>query len=277
MDGVLQNIGPTSFTPTCKADIDTSVTPESAQADLAAGALAEASEALGTFYTGLLNERKDDAKYAEMTDDEKAKFDEGEAELLAKREALWAELKTTAGYASAECDDDCKAVFEADLLAWGKVVYEECSQDKSGIACREAEKIKKDEETARATGDKNYYSGMTAAERTSFDTARVETVARLESSLAAAWIDNNKPAAGAEGSACDADNKCTKDTMCCGDSKPNAGNTGSELKTICVTSTDKETGTFTDGLGRGYSHTCAKGAQMLTAGAAFAAAAFALM
>jgi len=54
MDGVLQNIGPTSFTPTCKADIDTSVTPESAQADLAAGALAEASEALGTFYAGLL-------------------------------------------------------------------------------------------------------------------------------------------------------------------------------------------------------------------------------
>lgn len=190
---------------------------------------------------------------------------------------MWAELKTTAGYASAECDDDCKAVFEADLLAWGKTVYETCSQDKTGIACREAEKIKKDEETARATGDKNYYSGMTAAERTSFDAARVETVARLESSLAAAWIDNNKPAAGAEGSACDADNKCTKETMCCGDSKPNAGNTGTEIKTICVTSTDKETGTYTDGLGRGYAHTCAKGAQMLTAGAAFAAAAFALM
>lgn len=65
--------------------------------------------------------------------------------------------------------------------------------------------------------------------------------------------------------------------MCCGDSKPNAGNTGSELKTICVTSSDGEKGTYTDGLGRGYAHTCAKGAQMLTAGAAFAAATFALM
>lgn len=212
-----------------------------------------------------------------MTTEEKAAFDEKEASNKTKREALWAELKTTAGYNSSDCDDDCKAVFEADLLKWGKAVYETCSQDANGIACREAEKLKKDEETARASGDKNYYSGMTVAERETFDAARVETVAQLESSLAAAWIDNNKPAAGAEGSACGEGNKCTKETQCCGDSKPKAGNTGSELKTICVTSTDKKVGSYTDGLGRGYDHTCAKGAQMLTAGAAFAAAAFALM
>jgi hypothetical protein len=44
LDNVLQQIGPTSFTPTCKAAVDTEAVPESAQADLAAGALAQASE-----------------------------------------------------------------------------------------------------------------------------------------------------------------------------------------------------------------------------------------
>jgi len=195
---------------------------------------------------------------------------------LAAREALWDELKTTAGYNSADCDDDCKSVFEVDLLKWGQEVYQQCSQDPDSIACREAESLKKEEETARAAGDKNYYSGMTASERTTFDSARVDEVAKLESSLAAAWIESNKPAAGAEGSAC-AEDKCTKDTMCCGDSKPKTGNSGDELKKICVTSTDKKTGSYTDGLGRGYDHTCATAARFLAASAAFATAAFALM
>jgi hypothetical protein len=54
-----------------------------------------------------------------MTDDAKAAFDEKEASNLAARQALWDELKTTAGYDSADCDDDCKAIFNADLLKWG--------------------------------------------------------------------------------------------------------------------------------------------------------------
>jgi len=115
---------------------------------------------------------------------------------------------------------------------------------------------------------------MTSAERTAFDEARVEEVAKLESSLAAAWIADNKPAAGKEGSAC-AEDKCTDEKMCCGDSKAKID--GDDLKKICVTSTDKKTGTFTDGLGRGYDHTCATGAKFLSAAAAFATASYALM
>lgn len=70
---------------------------------------------------------------------------------------MWDELKTIAGYNDDACDDDCKSIFNVDLLQWGQKVYEKCTQDIEGIACREAEKIKKEEETARAGGDSNYY------------------------------------------------------------------------------------------------------------------------
>lgn len=124
LDKQSHTVGPVTFTPTCIVSDDDDVVPESAQADIAAGALAEASEKLGTFYDTLLDDKKTADGYASMTEAEKTAFDEAEAAAKAAREALWTELKETAGYNSAECDDDCKSVFEVDLLKWGQDVYQ---------------------------------------------------------------------------------------------------------------------------------------------------------
>jgi len=50
MDRVLQDLGPLSITPSCKITDDDEAEPESAQADIAAGALAQANEKLTGFY-----------------------------------------------------------------------------------------------------------------------------------------------------------------------------------------------------------------------------------
>jgi hypothetical protein len=43
---------------------------------------------------------------------------------------------------------------------------------------------------------------MTASERTTFESGRTSDIAALESTLAVAWIGNNTPADGEEGSSC---------------------------------------------------------------------------
>lgn len=43
---------------------------------------------------------------------------------------------------------------------------------------------------------------MTVAERDAFNKARIYTNSRLEASLAAAWVKDQQPAAGLEGSSC---------------------------------------------------------------------------
>lgn len=277
---VEQTVGFTKFTPTCKVDASSSgVKPENAKQDLAAGALAAAKENLGKFYDNILKDKKTAEGYDKMDATAKAKFDKEQAATKLKREALWKELKTAAKADAATCGDDCKAIFEADLLKWGKAVYETCKADAKSIECREAEKIKKAEEKARAAGTKNYYL-MTPTEREAFTTARKTDVAKEKSSLAAAWLKSNVPAAGKDGSSCAGTTKCSADTLCCGTSKPKAGDVGkgaTSLTKVCVTSKDKKTGSWKNDFGWSYDHTCDIAKNLIASGAAFATAAYALM
>lgn len=79
-------------------------------------------------------------------------------------------MKAIVGYDDEDCDGHCKAEFENELLAWEKQKYLTCVGEPLGIACRQANEIKIDEETARA-GDENtqnYYKTMTDYDRTKF-------------------------------------------------------------------------------------------------------------
>jgi len=282
LEGKEQTVGFTKFTPTCKVDAKptpggTTVKPENAKQDLAAGALAAAKENLGKFYDNILKDKKTAEGYDKMDATAKAKFDTEQAATKAKREALWTELKKEAKADQTSCGDDCKAIFEADLLKWGKAVYETCKADAKSIECREAEKIKKAEEKARAAGTKNYYL-MTPTEREAFTTARKADVAKEKSSLAAAWLKNNRPASGKDGAVC-LQNKCS-DKQCCGTSKPAAADVpkgATTLAKVCVTSTDKKTGSWTNDFKWKYTHTCDVAKNLIATGAAFATAAYALM
>lgn len=282
--GKSQTQGLVTFTPTCRVDATpspggTTVKPENAKQDLAAGALAAAKENLGKFYDNILKDKKTAEGYATMDAAAKAKFDKEQTATKAKREALWTELRKAAKADQATCGDDCKAIFEADLLKWGKAVYETCKADAKSIECREAEKIKKAEEKARAAGTKNYYL-MTPTEREAFTTARKGEVAKEKSSLAAAWLKSNVPAAGKDGSSCAGTTKCTGATLCCGSSKPKAADVpkgATTLAKVCVTSKDKKTGTWKNDFGWNYDHTCDLANNLMVSGAALATAAFALM
>lgn len=278
LENKLQTVGPLSFTPTCKVDdSNPNVEPTPAKDNIAAGALAAAKEELGKFYDNTVADLKKKQGYETMSDADKAKFDKEVEASTKKREALWADLKTLAKVDQQECDDDCKALFEADLLTWGKEVYEECAKAKNGIACREAEKIFKENLTRKAAGEKNFYSGMTESERKEFDKGYEVDKKKLESSLAAAWMADHKPAAGAEGSTCAGDTKCTGTNQCCGTAKPATGYVAAELKDICVKkSTDGKATLYEDGLDRKYDHTCSAKSLVVSV-AAFAAAAFASM
>lgn len=114
---------------------------------------------------------------------------------------------------------------------------------------------------------------MTEAEREEFDDARVSEIRAAESSLAAAWMEANEPAAGEAGSSC-AVNKCTDPSHCCGTSTRKIGaNVNDPLENICADETSLE---YTDGLGREYTHECNAESESFahltrTASAAFAA------
>jgi len=112
----------------------------------------------------------------------------------------------------------------------------------------------------------HYYKVMTGNDRERFDKSRNDEVKALESSLAAAFIKDKRPDAGAEGSSCSKETKCTNAAHCCGTAKPvaNAFVTPA-IEGICVSSTS---GTYTDGLGREYTHTCGARALIATAAAA---------
>jgi len=284
LEGKEQTVGFTKFTPSCKVDAKptpggTTVKPENAKQDLAAGALAAAKENLGKFYDNILKDKKTLEGYDKMDAAAKKKFDEEQAATKLKREKLWDELRKAAKADASTCGDDCKAIFEADLLKWGKAVYETCKADAKSIDCREAEKIKKAEEKARAAGVKNYYL-MTPTEREAFNTARKADVAKEKSSLAAAWLKSNVPSAGKDGSSCAGTKKCTGTTLCCGTSKPKAGDVkkgATSLPKVCVTSKDKKKGTWKNDFGWSYDHTCDGAKALLASGAAFATAALALM
>lgn len=75
---------------------------------------------------------------------------------------------------------------------------------------------------------------MTAEERTTFESGRTDEVKALESTLAAAWLDDHAPADGAAGSSC-ATAKCTTTTQCCGVSTPKTGRYVTKtLEDICA-------------------------------------------
>lgn len=143
MDKVLQTVGPVSFTPTCAADDSTDfVVPENAQDDIAAGALSDASEALTAFWTNQVNDEKKAAKYDEMNAEAKAEFDKEIAAEEAANAKILTDLKEAMGYALDTCDDNCKAVFEADVLTWRKQVYELCKENDKSIACTKANELR---------------------------------------------------------------------------------------------------------------------------------------
>jgi len=250
------------------------VVPENAQDDIADGALAEAAEELANFYTNQLADAKENAGYDDMTDEEKAEFDQAAEADADKRKELFDELKETAGYEGEDCDKECKARFESELLKWGKEVYQTCKDDPKGIACRQANEIRKDDGKARAEGDKNYYHGMTDDERAEFDKESQDRKKGLESTLAAAWLKDHAPQAGEEGSDCSV-NKCTNPNHCCGTSTPQEGAWVNEkLEKICGNKIMKK---YEDVLGSKYDHVCEGAQKVMATAAAALVAAYSLM
>lgn len=127
LDKTSVTIGPITFVPECAVEAptttDTSGTgeePEIAIDDISSTALAEASEELTKFVDGITAEYKKANNYDSLTGAEKTAFDEGLAAQDAKDKAFMDGLRKTAKYNEPECKDECKALFEADLLVWLK-------------------------------------------------------------------------------------------------------------------------------------------------------------
>jgi len=111
---------------------------------------------------------------------------------------------------------------------------------------------------------------MTASERTTFESGRTSDIAALESTLAVAWLEDNVPAAGEEGSSCET-TACTTSTHCCGTSTPRTGAyVNPTLENICVDSTGNLEYTLLDIT---YDHVCGSGAYKMAATMAATAAA----
>ena len=194
--------------------------------------------------------------YDTMTAEAKATFDAGQKANADARKKFYDELKVIAKYDTAACDDNCKALFEKKILDFGKTEYEACKASAKSVACKEAKQIYKDTVTARASGTKNYYSGMTEAERTAFDTAQQEKEKALESSIAAAFVKSSRPAAGTDkiGAICgptsydgevpiaglvaslfDDGAKCANELHCCGVATRSTGGNVSAKLVMCNT------------------------------------------
>lgn len=91
-------------------------------------------------------------------------------------------LKALVGYDTDACNDSCKAAYEAELLKWAKATYEICEDNEKAPACANAYDIRAEVEKGRAgdgsDGSKNYYSGMSADERTEHEKAEADLIAR---------------------------------------------------------------------------------------------------
>lgn len=69
-------VGPLTFTPSCPSmQTAPDSEPTNAGDDIAAGALAEAAEALDDYYYNVLEDAKDLQDYENMSDEERADFD----------------------------------------------------------------------------------------------------------------------------------------------------------------------------------------------------------
>lgn len=114
---------------------------------------------------------------------------------------------------------------------------------------------------------------MTDEDREIFHDNRKTQIRALESTLAAAWIENNQPVSGEAGSSC-AELKCTNVDHCCGTSTPKVGAfVNDKLENVCV---DKNSLLYVDSLGREFDHVCAATKMMVSAVAA-ATALYSLM
>merc|ERR1711918_326066 len=103
------------------------------------------------------------------------------------------------------------------------------------------------------------------------DEAQKEKTEALEAQLAAAWREDNKPAAGTSGGACSAEQACDL-MLCCGNStpKPDQKFAKENLTSICASAL---TLVYEDDLGNEYTHVCNDMSTRLTAAVAAAAAA----
>lgn len=234
------SVGPIKdFIPTCQADWNAEQDEEVGNAGdtIAEKALAEANEALKSFFKAQEEDAQTNAGYDKMSEKEKEDFDKERKSVEEEREKLITSFKTAAGIEGNEkCATDCQADYEENLMKWFKDVYELCKTNSSSIECREANKLRLKEEEARAAGDKNYYIDMTEDDIKEFAKNWDEESQKEASSLAAAWIKNNAPKDGDVGSACNAETipaKCTTPTHCCGTATPKEGAFVKEKLTIC--------------------------------------------
>jgi hypothetical protein len=220
LGGVEQTIPPlAAFTPVCA--VDANAPPKSAKDDLADKAKAEAASALKTFHDSVEERAKEVAKYTDMTPEEKTAWDAERVTFLADRKTFDDKLRLDAGIDADTCDNDCKAVFDAEFLKWKKAVFETCKTNKDSIDCRDFRAIKEGEEGRRKTA--GFYSKDTDA-RKLFEDADDAEKSKAKSTLIAAWMDKNKPAEGKDGAACAA-KKCGA-TQCCGTSTPESNAIG---------------------------------------------------
>lgn len=193
-------IGPiTIASPKCEPeswdDFVASLNVSNAQDDVAAQTLSEATTALQGYLDNLKADARNRAEYNTFVGIAKAGWDSNyKTTIEDTRTDLYTALKTQVGYAN--FSDTAKALFEEELLEWEKAYYTTCKANADDIACRQAFEIKKDEEKARSLTTPNYYTTMTAAERTTYQSGRTEEVAALEASLAVAWLNDHSPAAG---------------------------------------------------------------------------------
>jgi len=272
--GTNVTVGPATFVPTCSVDAGGNV--EHSKDDIAATALSDASEKITKFQKQKADEEKKAAGYDKMTAEEQKKYNEEVAAKKLKKTAFFTELKKEAGVDKADCKDDCKLRYEKDLYDWIENSYKLCKADPKQIACVKKDDLRKEEMKQRGAATKNFFAAMDDSERAAFKKGRKDAVAKQESSLTAAWLEEKKPKAGEAGSSCK-DAKCTGKDMCCGTSTPStnaSGVTTGQKEKVCAIAKDG----WSNVLGKKFTHVCASsGAAKLMASAAAAVAAISLM
>lgn len=113
---------------------------------------------------------------------------------------------------------------------------------------------------------------MTVEERSEFKKGREEKVKSLESTLAAAWLKDNAPKAGEEGSECSSSSvKCSNPDHCCGTGTPKVGAfVNDKLENICAANAGEMI--YRNDLGEEYDFECSAKKMVATAAACLAAA-----
>lgn len=224
-----------------------------------------------------MSDAKKEAGYDTDECDEtcKSEFDKGAKAQAEKREEEWNELKVLAGYDNEGCDDVCKKIFEEDLYQWEQDRYTACSENADSIECSKALDIKKGIEEERAKSDTNYYA-LDAEARGNYDTAAKAEVDKIQAQITAAVVDQPY-AAGAAGSDCG--DGCTTLGHCCGTSALDGTDETQEnicapgVREVMILGPAAESGTWTDRIGREWTHTCLAMAKLGSAVATAAVAA----